>query len=271
MRKENLAKSFVLIALRCERPDYQLMSIPIYLPIRICRAGKTFLVLVCAFFLVGTTFGADASYAGKSFRKWTLQEALEVLTQSPWSRQETFTRVVGGIGSGIAGEKEIYSTFFLRFLSAQPVREALARVRQILSGYDQMDRDGKKRMDAALEPGLRLDVHRYIVLALEFRSNDPNLEMRVRQALESQTTETIKSRVYLSTDHFQQIEIAAYFPPEENIVGARFVFPRRLVGIPVVFPDDVSLVFELDVPGFDRTLRLKFDVPAMLRKGEPAL
>jgi hypothetical protein len=228
-------------------------------------------VLLASTVLAASLYGSEAPFAGKPFQKWTLQEALEILTQSPWSRQETFTQVVGGVGSGISGEKEIYNTFFIRFLSAQPVREALARVRQIQTGYDRLDRAGKKNMDSTLEPGLQLDVHRWIVLTLGFRSNDSAVEMRVRQALEAQTTQTMKSRAFLSTTHFQQIEIAAYFPPEEDIVGARFVFARRIVGIPVVFPEDDSVIFELDVPGFDRALRIKFDVPQMLLKGEPVL
>jgi hypothetical protein len=202
---------------------------------------------------------------------WTLEEAVGILTHSPWARQETFTFVVGGIGSGIAGEKEIYSTFFVRLLSARPVREAFARVRQIQSNYDALGREERKKFDASLEPGLRLDVHRWIVVTLGFRSNDPNAELRVKQFLEVQTTETMKSRAYLSTTHFPQLELAAYFPPREEVVGAKFVFPRKVIGIPVVIAEDETMTFELDVPGFDRGLRIRFDVSEMLLKGEPAL
>lgn len=58
----------------------------------------------------------------------TVQEALKLLNDSPWARQQTSTRVVGGIGSGIEGEKEIFRRFFVRLLSAPPIREAYARV-----------------------------------------------------------------------------------------------------------------------------------------------
>ena len=108
----------------------------------------------------------DAGILGKPYTTWTLEEAVEVLNQSPWARQETFTRVIGGIGSGILGEKEIYSTFFVRFLSARPVRQAYARVKQIKAGYDQMDRAAKRKFDAALNPGLKMDVSNWIVVAV---------------------------------------------------------------------------------------------------------
>ncbi len=207
----------------------------------------------------------------KPYREWTLEDAVGVLTSSPWAKQETYTHVVGGIGSGISGEKEIYSTFFVRLLSARPIREAFARIRQIQLNYDGLSRDEKKKLDASLEPGLRTDFARWIVFTLWFRSNDPNVELRVKQFLEVQTADTMKNRAYLSTTHFPQLELAAYFPPREDVVGAKFVFPRRVVGIPVVFSEDEMLTFELDIPGFDPTLRVRFDVAGMLQKGEPVL
>ena len=124
-----------------------------------------------------------AAVAG-NYRNWTLEEAVGMLTNSPWARKETYTRIIGGIGSGLSGEKEIYSTFFVRFLSAGPIREAYARVSQIQGGYDQMSREEQRKFDSAIEPGLKLDVRQWIVVALSFRSNDQSLEHRVKQFLE---------------------------------------------------------------------------------------
>lgn len=109
------------------------------------------------------------------------------------------------------------------------------------------------------------------MLALAFRSNDPSIELRVKQFLEVQTTETMKGKSYLTTTHFRQLELTAYFPPREDAVGAKFVFPRRIGGLPVVFPEDDTLIFELSVPGFDPDLRIKFDVAKMLIRDEPVL
>jgi hypothetical protein len=233
---------------------------------------KTFLAVIGTLsFLSANPLPAPQQVTDKPFRKWTLEEAVGVLTHSPWAKQETYTRVVGGIGSGISGEKEIYNTFFVRFLSARPVRDAFARVIQIQSNYDALSKEEKKKLDASLEPGLKTDFNRWIVLALGFRSNDPSVEMRVKQFLEVQTTETMKSRAYLSTTHFPQLELVAYFPPREDVVGAKFVFPRKIVGIPVVFSEDEMLIFELGVPGFEQDLRVRFDVDGMLLRGEPVL
>ncbi len=207
----------------------------------------------------------------RPFHKWTREETLGILTNSPWAKQETYTQVIGGIGSGLSGTKEIYSTFFVRFLSARPVREAFARAAQIQANYDGLGKDDKKRFDSSLESGLKTDFHRWIVVALGFRSNDPSVELRVKQFLEAQSTETMRSRAYLTTTHFHQLELVAYYPPLEDVVGAKFVFPRKIAGLPVIFPEDDVLTFELAVPGFDHDLRVRFDVAGMLINDEPVL
>jgi hypothetical protein len=207
----------------------------------------------------------------RNYHSWTLEEAVGMLTDSPWARKETYTRIIGGIGSGLSGEKEIYSTFFVRFLSAGPIREAYARVRQIQAGYDRMSREEQQKFDAAVERGLKLDVRNWIVITVGFRSNDQSLELRVKRFLESQTTETIKSRAFLSTGLVPQLEIAAYYPPREEVVGAKFVFPRRLKDRPVVAPGDHQVTFELDVPGFDPELRAIFPTAEMKVGGKLTL
>jgi hypothetical protein len=236
------------------------------------RFLEAFLAGFCAISVLSATLlPAPQQVTDKPFRKWTLEEALGVLTNSPWAKQETYTRVVAGIGSGISGEKEIYNTFFVRFLSARPIREAYARVIQIQSSYDRLNREDKKKLDADLESGLHADFNRWIVVTLGFRSNDPNVEMQVKQFLQVQTTETMKSRAFISTTHISRLDLAAYYPPREDIVGAKFVFPRKIGGIPVVFAEDKMLIFELTVPGFERDLRVRFDVEGMQLRGEPVL
>src|SRR6058998_1002528 len=216
-------------------------------------------------------FAADAGILGKPYTTWTLEEAVEVLNQSPWARQETFTRVVGGIGSGVLGEKEIYSTFFVRFLSARPVREAYARVQQIQAGYDQLAAQEKRRLDASLASVLTLDSSRWIVVAVSFRSNDSSIELRMKEFFEVETTESMQSKAHLSTARYPQLELAAYFPPRDDAVGAKFVFPRKVDGQPVVAREDQTVTFDLEVPGFERDLRASFTVPRMMVKGEPVL
>jgi hypothetical protein len=206
--------------------------------------------------------------AEDSFRSWSLPKAVEILTESPWVRQETFTRVVGGIGSGIRGEKEIYSTFFVRLLSAEPVRKAYARIKLINLGYDRLPDDKKEKVEQEVEQAIELDVSQWVVVALSFRSNNPNQEASFNRFLERQTLETMKTRAYLSTERIPRIQLNAYYPPKEASVGAKFVFPRIIDGSPVASTEDSEVIFEFDPPGNEPVLRAIFPVKDMIKSGK---
>ena len=199
------------------------------------------------------------------FNQWSLEKAVEVLNESPWARKETFTRVIRGVGSGISGEKEIYNTFYVRFLSAQPIREAYARVQQIRYRYDEMLPEEKELFDKAQRQDLDMDVSDWIVVSIGFRSNDPNEESEVRRFFQSETAQTLKTKVFLSTSTHPQVELGAYFPQREESIGAKFVFPREINGTPVVTSDCSRVTLEfLDIPGADSRLNATFDVNPMI-------
>lgn len=217
--------------------------------------------------LILILFGSTLRSADSDFRAWTLEEAAEVLNRSSWSQQETFTRIVGGIGSGIQGEKEIYSTYFVRLLSARPIRQAYARIRQIQLGYDALDRVGKARIDADLQRILDLDLAEWIVVSVAFRCNEPREESRIERFFANGTTETNRNRAYLSTSRHPRILLTAYFAPTEPAVGARFVFPRTIGGEPVVGSEDKEVVFELDTPSSNIDLKVAFPVSELQLDG----
>lgn len=204
----------------------------------------------------------------KEFNQWSVEEAVSVLNKSPWARQMTFTRVVGGIGSGVFGEKEIYSTFFVRFLSARPIRQALVRLQQIQLGYDRMDPAARNEFDATTARLLEPDLDRWIVLTVNFRSNDPDTERSVKQFFQSQSFETVKNRVHLSTLRFPQLEISAYYPPQGDAIGAKFVFPRQVDSVPVLSDDDKTVTFQLDPGGIDSDVIVDFSLDPMKISGE---
>ncbi len=201
--------------------------------------------------------------------KWSQSKAVEILNSSPWARHETFTRVIEGVGSGVSGEKEIYDTFYVRFLSAKPIRDAFVRILQLQHGYDNLNVEDKQRFDQVILPALQLDVERWIVVAVSFRSNDPNEESAARRFFQKETAETLKHKAFLSTEAFPQVPIAAYFPPREEAVGAKFVFPRMIDGVPVLDKTAKKIAFELlDVPGATPRLRAVFTAKDMVVNGE---
>ncbi|GAB4110028.1 MAG: hypothetical protein Kow001_10560 [Acidobacteriota bacterium] len=215
--------------------------------------------------------GAGLAQGDPDFRGWSLEQAAAILNGSPWVRQETYTRIIGGIGSGIQGEKEIYSTYFVRLLSAAPIRRAYARIRQIQLGYDRLDAAARARIDSELQPVLDLDVRDWIVVAVTFRCNEPREEARIERFFANESTETARNRAYLSTTTRARVLVEAYFPPREPLVGARFVFPRHPDGSPLVSESDRELIFELDTPSSATDLRAVFRVAELEWEGRPEL
>jgi hypothetical protein len=225
--------------------------------------------LVVCLSLLLPLFLSAAPPGGQPVPKWSLSKAVEMLNDSPWARHETFTRVIEGVGSGVSGEKEIFDTFYVRFLSARPIREAIARIQQLEYGYDKLGEEARQRFDVLVDRGLQLDVERWIVISVGFRSNDPNEESTTRRFLEKMTAETLRNKAFLSTEQFSQIPIAAYFPPREDAVGAKFIFPRVIDGVPVVSKAAKRIAFELlEVPGAEPRLRASFAVKDMVINGE---
>jgi hypothetical protein len=199
------------------------------------------------------------------FHQWSLDRTVKLLNDSPWARQETYTRVLQGVGSGISGEKEIYNTFYVRFLSARPVREAYARIQQIQHGYDKMPEEKRRQFEQTQLPNLNMDASQWIVLSVSFRSNDPNEESTLRHFFQSETVETLKTKAFLSTSSFPQVELSAYFPQQEESIGAKFVFRREINGIPVITKDCRKVTLELlGVPGTNSRLCTTFEVKPMM-------
>jgi hypothetical protein len=202
------------------------------------------------------------------YQEWSRDKAIEILNSSPWAKQQTYTQIVGGQGSGRSGEKEIYNTFYVRFLSARPIREAYARIQQIYYGYGDMDEQEKEHFERAQRANIEMGGSKWIVVSVAFRSNDPNEESDVRRFLQSQTVKTLRTKAFLSTPTCSQVEVSAYFPPREESVGAQFVFPRVVDGIPVVTEDCNAVTFELlDVPGANPNLQATFSVKSMIVNG----
>jgi hypothetical protein len=230
---------------------------------RIPRALQRWIFLLCI-----TCFAAAATQQ-EPLPKLTLAQAIQVLNSSPWARQETYTKVISGIGSGVSGEKEIFNTFYVRIISALPVRGALARLQQIQYGYDGLPKEAQLRFDGYAASELLSGFGDWIVVAVSFRSNDPNEESNVRRFFQKQTAETLKNKAFLSTEQFSQVRIRAYFAPRDEGIGAKFVFPRQIDGVPIVSQMSKSMAFELlDVPAASPRLRASFAANQMVVNGQ---
>jgi len=225
-------------------------------------------IVMCAFLLfLSFGFADPVTPPRKPIESASLEETVAVLNKSAWARQQTYTRLVGGIGSGVFGEKELYSTFFVRFLSAPPIRQALLRLAELGSGHEELDEVRRQELAAAVR-ALERPSQNFIVVTVNFRSNDPDTERSMKQFFQSQTLETVKNRVYLSTVRHPNVPVVAYFPPRGDGLGARFVFPRQIDSDPVVAASDQTVSFQLDVPTSESDVVVSFPISQMVVNGE---
>lgn len=257
---------------------------------------RKYLLLLLSLTLLGSGKSlGDGEICNKPYILWNEEDVLQVLNQSPWSKQMTLTqqrmdvassgsgdregrdpRTVAddprGFGmsksSGISGEKEIYHHYDVRLFSALPVRQAYVRQIQIASNYSQLPPRSRLAIDARTAPALTLDTSKEIVVSLEFSSNDRQMAMEIDRQLKTVGREQLKQSVYLISEHFNRVEIQDYIKPTSDGTGAKFVFPRTIHGEPIIGIQDQEFAFELFVPGVGHKVYVTWNVQELSCQGQ---
>lgn len=96
-------------------------------------------IAVLASLLVAVPLFAAKFWESKPYTEWTDKECLEMLTKSPWTFSSAFGSTISVKDSiptldsadkaPTFGEREVTYAFDFRFLSATPIRMAMARMR----------------------------------------------------------------------------------------------------------------------------------------------
>ncbi len=215
--------------------------------------------------LLTSAVPAKDKFYEKPFNQWKKGDVFKVLNDSPWAKQQTFASAVGGKGSGVGGEKELFSQYTIRFFSARPVREAYVRMMQLMNNYDSMSKEQKAAFDVRMAKPLAMDFGDEIIVAGEFATNDPEKRMSIDRELKQKTAEEFKQSVYLISDRLGQVQIKAYYPPSPDGTGFKFVFPRTVDGKPLVSAEDKEVTFKW---WFWDQLTISYKVKDMMHNGK---
>jgi hypothetical protein len=216
----------------------------------------------------------------KSWREWSKKEAEKVLTDSPWSHTQIDTdtsemfyqptadpRTAGArapnsnsrLESG-ATNQETNVKYGIRFFSARPVRQAFVRMIQI-----------QQKPDAAVEERLRtfaeVPSQESIIIAVTIESTDKRSLGRVLQIIASAATGTLKNTTYLERSDGKRLFLEEYVPPGPDGFGARFIFLRKVDGMPFINADSGEVRFVSEFPSSPVKLNMKFRVSEMLMDG----
>jgi hypothetical protein len=208
------------------------------------------LIVLCAF----TSLGQKS----KPWTELTEKEVAKILNDSPWGQTQTegeesgpertsaITQVAapGSANRQLSREGEAPDNrpsrivrYRTRFLSAKPIRGALARFLVLK----------KPEVDESLSTQLQGFVDRdfadYVVVAVTPEAEDPKLVGPIMQLLTSATADVLKDKVYLERKDGKRLVLADYRPPGPDGMGAKFVFMRMVEGKPFLTPESENVRF----------------------------
>ncbi len=143
------------------------------------------------------------------------------------------------------------------FLSARPIREALART--ILTSQRQPD-DG---LAQELQSFVQRDFSRYIVIAVTVDANDARFSGPIMMLINSATAGTLKNSAYLERQDGKRLFLIDYKSPIADGLGAKFIFPRQVNGENFLDAKSDSVRFIVELSSTVK-LNMRFKVSDMI-------
>jgi len=221
---------------------------------------KTVWFTLLAVLLLASFALAKEWWEEKSYSSWSQKDVDRMLDRSPWGKVHSIVimnptapsegrgaRSFTNIGRGDL-EREKQNHFHLRFLTAKPVRMALARGMRL--------DDPEKANRAGVERFIGQSNDRHIVLALQLSATpegSSSFRGYWRSLLKLRTTE-LTNNTLLATKTGKRVYLTHYQPPGEDGMGAKFYFPRTLPdGRPLVTTDDREIRFETTITLMEET------------------
>jgi len=215
----------------------------------------------------------------KPWTDWSKKDAEKILADSPWAKSQTDTDTsqmfysptqdpnrmgrTSNDGSRLAQgatNQAVNVSFQVRFFSARPIREALARVMEI---------NNKPPADvtAKLHQFAEMQSPSSIIVTVTYASSDQRYSGIVMQEFNSANTGTLKNDVYLQRSDGKQLFLEEYVPPGKDGFGARFIFLREVDGAPFIKEASGELRFYAKYPNGIKVDR-RFKLADMMYQGQ---
>src|SRR5438067_4173140 len=214
-----------------------------------------------------------AQKADTKWTEWSKKDAQKMLDDSPWGHTQTetdtremmFSPTAGAGTSSVnsarsvsgANNQAINLTFHVRFFSARPIREALARKMELENG------NLKGEQLTRLHNWAEIKSADSIIVTVLFDSPDGRYSGPAIQAFGSNTTATLKNDCYLQRSDGKQLFLQEYVPPGKDGFGGRFIFPRDVEGQPFINDKSGEIRFYVKFPNLDKIDR-RFKVSDMM-------
>jgi hypothetical protein len=215
-----------------------------------------------------------------NWTSWSKKDAQKMLTDSPWSKTQVDTDASEQMYSPTAvantsavndrradsgaRNQAINLTFHVRFFSARPVREALARMIEL---GQNMDPKTAGEAITRLHSFAEMKSPDSIIVTVTFESPDGRYSGPAIQAFSGALTATLKNDCYLQRADGKRLFLDEYVPPGKDGFGARFMFARQPEGQPFITDASGEIRFYAKLPNIP-TVDRRFKVADMKYQGE---
>lgn len=223
---------------------------------------------------------ATAQKKDKPWTSWSKKDAEKMLNDSPWAQTQTETdtsqmfyspttdpRLTGvrntsstdaRLGEG-ATNQAVNVKFHVRFFSARPVRQALARIIEL-------EQKPPPDVIEKLHGFAELKSANSIIVTVTFESNDQRYSGAAMQSFNSAVIGTLKNNTYLERSDGKHLFLEEYVPPGKDGFGARFIFLRYPDEQPFITANIGEVRFYAQFPNGLKVDR-RFKIADMLYEG----
>ena len=216
---------------------------------------------------------ARAQWHRKPYQQWTAKEVEALLIDSSWSQTRAGLVSVGKLSPWDPRPPDPLddTAVTVRLYSALPVRQALARLRQLKNQYDKKNTSNQAPIDAENKPVLECPAcaDQYVVTL----SPGPGSRNSVPRPFDTMLLARLKLNVYIKNEKGETRELVNYVRPQSWDGDAMFFFPRlNSKGEPLVSAVNRTLTISFDPRLFGKfppTLtKFEFDVAKMTIDGK---
>lgn len=221
----------------------------------------------------------SAQKADKTWLEWSKKDAQKILDESPWGqvqidtdtsqmfysptqdpqRMGTSSNDSSRLSQG-ATNQAVNVKYHVRFFSARPVRQALARLMLL--------NQQPPEVVTKLHNFAELKDDNSIIITVLYESNDQRYGNTVMQTLNSAVTATLKNNVYLERNDGKRLFLEEYIPPGKDGFGARFIFLRNPEDKPFLDASIREVRFYAEYPHSNIKVDRRFKLADMMYQGE---
>jgi hypothetical protein len=204
----------------------------------------------------------------RPYRQWTAEEVDKLLSNSAWAQTQAGLVEVGRLDPLTAAAN---TTITIRLRSALPIRQALARLRQLRNKYDKRSEIEKAAIDERNKPVLECsECADYYMVVM---SPGPGSKGGVPTNLQTMSFTLVKDNVQIKNEKGETRELVKFVRPRFYEDDAVFFFPRfNPKGEPLISPAHRTLTISFDPRIFAwktaRLTKFDFDVAKMIVNGQ---